>query len=212
MKTVLYLIRHGQSVANELNKFAGYTDFPLSQFGLKQAQLSSEYFNDIKIDAVYSSDLSRAFSTVKVIADQKGLEVIPTKALREMHCGVWEGADFDTVITDYADAFEIWQNDIWKLKCENGESTAEVFERVDKEVRRIAEKHKGQTVILGAHALVIRVFCGQFVVKEMGSLQEVPWPTNASVTKLDYEDGKFNLLSYSYDEHIKDLLNYENNA
>ncbi len=206
MKTVVYLIRHGQSMANELNKFAGHTDFPLSELGVKQAECSAQYFNDIKVDAVYSSDLLRAFSTVKVIADKKGLEVVPTNQLREMHCGVWEGVDFDLVVKDYADSFEVWQNDIWSLKCEKGESTVEVYERVDSEIKRIAEKHKGQTVVLGAHALVIRAFCGQFVVDDMKMLCEVPWPTNASVTKLEYEDGKFSLLNYSYDEHIKDLL------
>ncbi len=206
MKTVIYLVRHGQSMANELNKFAGHTDFPLSKLGEKQAELSSTFFDDIKVDAVYSSDLSRAFSTVKYVADKKGIEVIPSKPLREMHCGVWEGVDFDIVTTNYADTFWIWQNDVWNLECEEGESTVCVFQRVNDEIKRIAEKHKGQTVVLGSHALAIRVFCGQFIVNDMKLLYNVPWPNNASITKLEYEDGKFTLINYAYDEHIKELL------
>lgn len=205
MKTIIYLIRHGQSMANEMNKFAGYTDFPLSKLGEKQAARTAEYFNDIMVDAVYSSDLARAFDTVKVIADKKGLQVIPSRALREMHCGVWEGVDFDIVTTKYAETFNVWKDDIWSLQCEGGESTPEVFKRVDDEVRRIANKHIGETVVLGAHALVVRIFCGQFMVNDLKKLQEVPWPTNASVTKLEYENGEFRVVTYSFDEHLKGI-------
>ena len=47
MKTVLYLIRHGQSMANLLGKFVGHTDYPLSSLGEKQAELTADYFKNI---------------------------------------------------------------------------------------------------------------------------------------------------------------------
>ena len=71
MSTELYLIRHGQSLGNFERRFLGHTDLDLTPLGYKQAQCAAAFFKDIKIDAVYSSDLLRAFNTAKAVADEK---------------------------------------------------------------------------------------------------------------------------------------------
>lgn len=205
MKTVIYLVRHGQSMANLLNKFAGHSDFPLSEKGVKQAELTANYFTKINVDAVYSSDLIRAYNTAKAIADKKGLTVIKNVNLREIHCGVWESADYDDITNKYDKEFSVWQNDIWNFQITGGESTKSLFERINNEIINISEKHKGQAVILGTHAMAIRTFCGQFIAKDISLLQTVPWASNASVTTLEYENGKFNLITYGFDGHLGDF-------
>lgn len=206
MKTVLYLIRHGQSMANLLGKFVGHTDYPLSSLGEKQAELTADYFKNINIDFVYSSDLSRAFCTAKAIADVKGISVIKSKSLREMHCGIFEDTFYDDFIIKHSADFDIWENDIWNFEFMQGESTKQLYRRANAEITRIAQKHKGKTVCIGTHAMFIRTFCGSFLTKDMKELSDVPTPSNASVTKLEYENGKFELLTYSYDSHLKDLV------
>jgi hypothetical protein len=66
--TTILLVRHGFSVANSKGIFAGHTDVELSQTGVLQAELVCDYVNqNFKVDAVYSSDLQRAFKTVEGI-------------------------------------------------------------------------------------------------------------------------------------------------
>ena len=60
--TTLYIVRHGQSVANLEERFAGHSDFPLTDLGRRQAACAAAYLKEhVRLDAVYASDLSRAW-------------------------------------------------------------------------------------------------------------------------------------------------------
>ena len=62
--TRIILVRHGQSVANANLIFAGHSDFDLTDFGRAQAELLAKHLHkNEKIDAIYSSDLKRAYNT-----------------------------------------------------------------------------------------------------------------------------------------------------
>jgi len=84
----LIVIRHGQSEANRLEVHVGAKDSELSEEGRRQVRLLAESLKDEKIEAVYSSDLERAFLTANVIAKDHELEVIKDKRLREFDCGL----------------------------------------------------------------------------------------------------------------------------
>ena len=59
----LYFIRHGESLANQKDVFIGQYDFDLTEKGRKQAEMVADYLKDVKVDAIYSSDLLRAYHT-----------------------------------------------------------------------------------------------------------------------------------------------------
>ncbi len=62
--TRLIITRHGQSIANAQYRFAGHSDFDLSEIGHKQAELAAEYISkNFTVDYIYSSDLLRAYNT-----------------------------------------------------------------------------------------------------------------------------------------------------
>ena len=68
--TALLLIRHGESIANVDGRFAGHLDIPLSETGYVQADITAHYIHShYTVDAVYASDLLRAFHTGKAVAD-----------------------------------------------------------------------------------------------------------------------------------------------
>ena len=78
--TRLVITRHGQSIANAEYRFAGHSDFDLSEIGKAQAELTSQYIcAHEKIDVIYSSDLLRAYNTAVPTAKNLGLEIIPTE-------------------------------------------------------------------------------------------------------------------------------------
>ena len=72
----IYLVRHGETQGNLDDKAQGHLDVPLTETGRLQAKAVAERLNDIEFDAVYSSDLKRAFDTAKAItANRTQLQV-----------------------------------------------------------------------------------------------------------------------------------------
>lgn len=59
----IYVIRHGQSVANARVAHAGWEQVPLTEKGVEQAKRTGELIKDLKFDKVITSDLLRAMQT-----------------------------------------------------------------------------------------------------------------------------------------------------
>ena len=87
----LYLIRHGETDSNKSFRFQGQTDIELNEKGLAQAELLAEHFKNIRLDAVYSSSLTRARQTAAPLAAVHGLEVQQVEDIKEIAFGKWEG-------------------------------------------------------------------------------------------------------------------------
>ena len=95
--TTFYIVRHGESEANELGVIAGHSDYHLTALGKKQAEETAAHLSDVVLDAVYASDLARAMETAAPHAVPRGLTVIPSVQMRETFCGDWEGVSFAEV-------------------------------------------------------------------------------------------------------------------
>lgn len=200
--TRLLIIRHGNSLANAQGVFAGATDSPLTELGHLQAEKTAEHIaRSYSVDAVYASDLRRAFDTGKAVADRFGLTVNPTKAMREIFAGTWEGQSFDAL--DLLPGYHIWKRDIGNAACDGGESVAQLQKRVVAEVKRIARENPGKTVVIATHATPVRALQCFCEGKTLDQMKDIPWVSNASVTELSYEDGVFTPVSIGYDAHLK---------
>ncbi|MEW6636961.1 MAG: histidine phosphatase family protein, partial [Actinomycetota bacterium] len=68
----IILVRHGQSTANASGVWQGQMEFPLSDEGRHQARLAGRALAEKRLDAIYSSPLSRAFETAEIIAREAG--------------------------------------------------------------------------------------------------------------------------------------------
>ena len=208
MKTTIYLIRHGYSVANEQDIFAGHTDADLTEKGLLQAEAAAAYLEKIPVDHIYSSDLTRAYRTAQATAKRHNLPVIPNQNLREIYGGAWEGMAYARIPDSYPQEFALWKNNVGLAHCPQGESTLQLQERMVTEIRKLAEENKGKTIFLFSHACAIRLFRAYCDGATPQEIQAVPWASNASVSQVDYEDGQFHLISYSVDHYLKDLVTF----
>lgn len=194
-------------MANLNHIYAGHSDFELSELGREQARISAEHLRDERIDAVYSSSLSRAVQTASPHAELRGLKVEVSDALREMYLGDWDGAERDRLLEAYPyEAVYIWQNFFGLFRAPNGESAPAAAERFYNEVLRIARENSGKTVLIAAHAAVIRLFWGRMLglsPERMG--REVPFPDNASFSFLEYDGERLSPVRYSDSSHLKGL-------
>lgn len=187
------IIRHGFSETNSKKIFAGSTNARLTEQGVLQGKLACEYlYKNYKIDAIYSSDLCRAEDTVKRLSELTGLPIVKKTALREMHCGIWENLPIETLVQKYGEQFKRWAEIDDDATPEQGETWAEVSERVYKEFVNIAKVSEGKTVVVATHGVVIRTFRGKYLDLPMTEWKDkLPYAPNASVTVVCYENGKF---------------------
>jgi broad specificity phosphatase PhoE len=199
--TRLLLIRHGQSVSNVSQQFTGQSDVPLSLLGIKQAEKTADYIaNNFKVDAIYASDLSRAFDTAKAVAEKIDLKVIPDKNLREIFAGKWEMMPYNKLLTEYNDEYQTWLNDNPNARPTGGESVEELKTRVYNEIIKIAKENDGKTVVIATHATPIRTFISRCL-----SLNDFSWVPNASVTVVEFKDNKFSIKKTGISEHLGEL-------
>ncbi len=205
--TRFVITRHGQSIANAERRFAGHSDFDLSELGFSQAELVADYIcKHESIDVIYSSDLLRAFHTAVPTAARLELEIIPTTELREIYAGEWEGRTTDELATEYEQDFGVWRNDYARSRCTGGESTAEVYDRAIKAIDKIAKKHGGQTVMLSTHATLVRALCAYALGLSAERTGEIAFTHNASVNIFEYEDGKLTPIAMDITEHLGDMV------
>ena len=157
--TQLLIIRHGQSCANLDGVFVGHVNSPLSDLGKDQAEATANYIvSNYHVDAVYASDLERAFYTGNAVAQKLGLPITADDQLREIFAGDWEGVKFDDLSANYGEPYQLWLRDIGMAQCPNGESVAQLQNRFVGALRRIAQEHDGETVVIASHATPIRTF------------------------------------------------------
>jgi len=91
MECLLFLFRHGETDWNRAGRLQGHTDTPLNATGLAQAQALAERLRPHRLDAVMSSDLARAWTTARIVAEGLGVPLISEPGLREANIGEAEG-------------------------------------------------------------------------------------------------------------------------
>jgi len=205
--TTLLLIRHGESQANLDEVWAGAEfDSPLTETGRKQALKTAEYvFENFKVDKVYSSDLMRAYNTGKPIADKFSIPIVADEELREIYSGDWERVGFDELKKNYAKSFEVWHKDIGHAQPDNGEKVSELQKRFCDEVEKIAKENDGKTVVITTHSTPIRAFQCKYRKNSLDEMKDIPWVSNASVTVVEYRDGKYTFKAIGVDDFMGEI-------
>ena len=197
------LERHGQSDGNRLCIFTGHTDVSLTELGEKQVECAAQYITKTyKIDKIYSSDLKRAVQTAQRVADKTGLEIVKNKNLRELYAGEWDGTSFETIQNNYAEDWKVWCDDVGNSRCTGGESVKELGERFIGELTAIAKENDGKTILIATHATPIRTTQCLLGGKTLSDMKNVPWGANASITVVEYDNGKWDLKLASFDKYL----------
>lgn len=153
-KLTLYLVRHGQTVCNAENRFSGWNDTPLNDIGKKQAQELSKRLKDIKFEAVYSSDLSRAYETATAVSNES--DIILFEQLREVNFGRWCGLNKEEIQLQFSDEWKSWSQDWQNYKITDGETAQEAMIRANICIDEIIGRHKKGNVLIVAHGGVLR--------------------------------------------------------
>jgi len=151
--TRVYLVRHGETEWNATKRAQGQADIELNLDGIQQAEKAARDLTNVSLDAVYSSDLKRAFHTAAPIAASHGLKVQTDTDFREIDQGDWEGLSVDEIRRRWP---EDWGAVRHYTARPGGESPAQVRKRALEGLARVIERHPEGTVVIVSHGGTIR--------------------------------------------------------
>jgi len=156
--TIIYLVRHGETVANAAQAFQGQQNSPLNDVGKAQADTVAKGLVETKFDAVFSSDLDRAADTAAAIAKEQGFlgEITLDTRFREANFGEWEGHTYENVMKTWPDIAKAWLKDSYNTRPPGGETLDEVVRRVSDGLIEISAKYPQGTVLVVCHGGTIR--------------------------------------------------------
>lgn len=149
--TTLLLIRHGETAWNAAGRIQGQLDVPLSHTGIWQAGRLGQRLADERIDAIYASDLARAWLTAQPIGQSRQVDPLAEPRLRERHFGVFQGNTLEEVAEKWPADFATWRARDPDWTIPEGESAKQFIARVLAALDEIVLRHPGATVAVVAH-------------------------------------------------------------
>ena len=200
--TKIYLIRHAEAEGNLYRIVQGHFDSYITGRGRKQIDALAERFKDVRLDALYSSDLRRTVATAGAITKYHELPMQLEPRLREINLGICEGMSFgdmrkyDPVQMDY------FNNDPGKWRAEGAETFAECTVRMMSVVTEIAEKNAGKIVAVVSHGMAIRSLLACIMGVRSEDIPSLPHGDNTAVSRLTYENGRFSVDYYNDNSHL----------
>jgi alpha-ribazole phosphatase len=189
----LILVRHGETDWNAQRRYQGWSDSPLNDIGVRQADLLSARLAGERVGAVYTSDLQRAMQTAQAIVAQHALPAIADPRLREMSFGGWEGLTHEEIRARWPDEMDAWLCDPLRVAPPGGETLAQLADRVRGALDDIVGKGADQTVVLVSHGGPLRVLLClalRFAVRAHWRFRV----NVASVSELSIYDGEATLV------------------
>jgi probable phosphoglycerate mutase len=199
----IYLVRHAESLGNISGKFNGVTDLPLSPKGEKQARLLGQFFNNKKLDKIYTSVLRRTIQTANFSTGWDESSFIKLAELNEINGGHWEGVEWDKIIQRYNDEYVLWNEKPHLVRLPGGESLDELYERSIGVLKRITEENDPDSTIgVFSHGTVLKVWVAYIRNLDLEELPLIAWYENSSVTAINYENGEFSLEFYDNHNHL----------
>lgn len=159
METVLFLVRHGETVDNARQIMQGQTQGCLNEKGREQARVVAERLAAEPVDAIVASDLQRAIQTAEIIAEPHGLPVVTTPLLRERDWGGFTGR----FIPDLKG--EVWPDDI--------ESEEALLARARTFLIYITATYPGKRVVAVGHGIFNKAILAVYAQCPMREVQRM---------------------------------------
>ncbi|MGZ3725424.1 MAG: histidine phosphatase family protein [Pseudobdellovibrio sp.] len=193
----IYVIRHGETDWNRSHRFQGSTDIKLNDLGREQAIKLRPLMQQLQIESVYSSPLSRAYETAELATQELKLSIQKDERLQETNIGEAEGLTMDELLQKFGDdcivRWRSYDERLLDFRFPNGESKREMMYRVRRAFIDIAQNSNRNSIAIFAHGMVMRALT--YIFGE-GMSWDVNYFANGSVHHFVWSDANSELLIY----------------
>ena len=199
--TVTLLLRHGQTPMSVQKRYAGRSDVPLTDTGIRQATAAAKRLAGAGIDVIVTSPLLRATRTAQEVAAVTGAPVVTDEGFRETDFGAWEGLTFAEVRERWPAEVTTWLADP-EVAPPGGESFADVSTRVTDALHRELTGRDRQTVLIVSHVTPIKTLVAAALLAPPAALYRMHLDV-AALCEIDwYADGPAVLRSFNDTGHL----------
>lgn len=203
--TRIIAIRHGETAWNVDTRIQGQLDIGLNDTGRWQAERMARSLAGEAIDALYSSDLSRAFETASILSRHhpalRASAPAPVPALRERCFGHLEGQTWAEIETRWPDDSERWRKREPHWAPEGGESLVQLRARIADIVDALAGRHVGEQIALVAHGGVLDAMYRLATGLDIQAPRT--WPlANTAINRLLWTPGGLTLVGWGDTRHL----------
>ena len=199
--TRIIAVRHGETAWNVATRIQGQLDIPLNERGLWQAARVAAALGTEPLDAVYASDLARAWETGAAIARAAGRTLQAHTGLRERGFGSLQGQTFAEIQAAFPEDSRRWRSRDPHWEPPGGESLLRLGERIERTLDEIAAQHLGKQIVLVAHGGVLDV------LYRLATGQAIQAPRtwnlgNATINRLLWTPGALTLVGWADARHL----------
>ncbi|WP_332691506.1 histidine phosphatase family protein [Halalkalibacter lacteus] len=202
----LYLIRHGESLGNLTGKIQGCMDYPLSELGKQQVRSVAHYLKDVQLNYIYSSDLTRAYETARIIGKSKNLTVHKWDKIREVNLGPMQGLSRAEIYETYPMTIE---RSILTSGIKGTETTDQLTKRCQYVISQLQLAHEADHVAIVSHGGFISILLMYLLTGNQWHVFHRPFQiSNTSITHIEWsKKRKKPLIHYTNrTEHLESLI------
>ena len=190
MPTTVLLVRHGATAANLCRPYRLQglrPDGDLDPVGERQARAAGAALRDHEITQVYCSPLRRARRTAVLVADVIGREAPRVdERLTEADLGLWSDLTWPEVERRWPEQYRAFVDDAERSGYPGGENMVQVRDRVLPGMHELAARHRGETIAVVSHGVVLRVLLAFWIGLPLRYARCVPHDNGGlSVVELD---------------------------
>ena len=201
--TRIIAIRHGETSWNVDTRIQGQLDIPLSDNGRWQAERLAEALRGEPIQAIYASDLTRAWETAQYLSQTHGRQVIKEPGLRERGFGDFEGKTFAEIAALLPEQSMRWRRRDPEFSPLGGESLVALSARGVEAAERLAARHPGEQIALVGHGGVMDVLYRAATRLDIQAPRT--WALgNAAINRLLWTPEGFTLVGWADTQHLND--------
>lgn len=199
---LFYFLRHGETAWNAEGRLCGSTDVPLSDVGRRQAQLLARRLQPIVVEALYSSSLSRALETARLIGGAIGREPVVDPRLAELNYGAWEGRTFEEIKLASPAIYRAWDADPANMAPPEGESGVHLIERVTPFLADVAQRHQSGNVVVVCHKTVCRLLACHIMGVPLSEYRRRIVMENAALNIFETREGNWRVVALNDTSHL----------
>ncbi|MEI6690294.1 MAG: histidine phosphatase family protein [bacterium] len=197
----IYLIRHGESIANTQGIYQGQTyNTDLSLLGYHQIQTLSAVFADKQLGAIFASPLTRTYKTAEQISLTTKIPIQIDVRLLETNHGDWEGKSKSEIESKWASILNSWNHDPGSVSFPNGESFVLLSKRVDEWFQE-AIQVKANTVFV-THDNIIRMAVANLINLPSSHFWDFHLHP-AGITTISIDQGIATIEKINEDSHLR---------
>ena len=195
---LIYIVRHGETKANEEGYLQGWSNDPLNENGRRLSVITGQGLKAIRFDHCISSPLLRAKETAEIILRESGnhIPIELDERIKEINLGEWERKKFragESTIDRKAVKMFL-TNPLEMTACHGGETVQEVCKRTQAFLKELLQRNDNKTYLVTTHGVALRSMLN-FLYENKEDFWHGHVPYNCAVNIVEGKNGDGRLIA-----------------